>query len=178
MSVSSVPACEPGQVVHSRLRWFLSLALMSALLNSSVPTPALSPLPGGAGSGAISASASSMAAMRGRAHRLVRGGQPGRTRGGSAHPDPACPGGGRGGALLFSLADSFWTLCWRGSWPGLARAPDRRRQCGAAAFWPQGWGKRAALSATLSFTAGLALGPVFSGLALQQDLYPTTLPFC
>ena len=55
--------------------------------------------------------------------------------------------------------------------------PDRRRQCGAAAFWPQGWGKRAALSATLSFTAGLALGPVFSGLALQQDLYPTTLPF-
>ena len=39
MSVSSVPACEPGQVVHPRLRWFLSLALMSALLNSSVPTP-------------------------------------------------------------------------------------------------------------------------------------------
>lgn len=39
MSVSSVPACEQGQVVHSRLRWFLSLALMSALLNSSVPTP-------------------------------------------------------------------------------------------------------------------------------------------
>ncbi|MDH1506961.1 MFS transporter [Aeromonas caviae] len=29
----------------------------------------------------------------------------------------------------------------------------------------------------MSFTAGLALGPVFSGLALQQDLYPTTLPF-
>jgi hypothetical protein len=38
MSVSSVPACEPGQVVHPRLRWFL-LALMSAPLNSSVPTP-------------------------------------------------------------------------------------------------------------------------------------------
>ena len=44
-------------------------------------------------------------------------------------------------------------------------------------FGPRDGGKRAALSATLSFTAGLALGPVFSGLALQQDLYPTTLPF-
>ncbi len=83
-----------------------------------------------------------------------------------------------GGALLFSLADSFWALLLArllagigtGSLTGAANVALLR-------FGPRDGGKRAALSATLSFTAGLALGPVFSGLALQQDLYPTTLPF-
>ena len=31
--------------------------------------------------------------------------------------------------------------------------------------------------ATLSFTTGLALGPIFSGIALQTGFHPTTLPF-
>ncbi|MEW7000691.1 hypothetical protein M5585_11655 [Serratia ureilytica] len=44
-------------------------------------------------------------------------------------------------------------------------------------FGPQDGGKNAALIATLSFTTGLALGPIFSGIALQTGFHPTTLPF-
>lgn len=42
---------------------------------------------------------------------------------------------------------------------------------------PRGDQQRAAVIGTLSFTAGGALGPVLSGLALQWDLWPTVLPF-
>ncbi|WP_323922764.1 MFS transporter [Aeromonas caviae] len=178
MSVSSVPACEPGQVVHPRLRWFLSLALMSALLNSSVPTPlyphyqaalalsdlGLSLIYGGYAGGVLIAlfGVGNLAGRVADLRTLIL---------------PALVAVG-GGALLFSLADSFWTLLLArllagigtGSLTGAANVALLR-------FGPRDGGKRAALSATLSFTAGLALGPVFSGLALQQDLYPTTLPF-
>ncbi len=178
MSVSSVPACEPGQVVHPRLRWFLSLALMSALLNSSVPTPlyphyqaalalsdlGLSLIYGGYAGGVLIAlfGVGNLAGRVADLRTLIL---------------PALVAVG-GGALLFSLADSFWALLLArllagigtGSLTGAANVALLR-------FGPRDGGKRAALSATLSFTAGLALGPVFSGLALQQDLYPTTLPF-
>ncbi|MEA9435859.1 MFS transporter, partial [Aeromonas caviae] len=178
MSVSSVPACEPGQVVHPRLRWFLSLALMSALLNSSVPTPlyphyqaalalsdlGLSLIYGGYAGGVLIAlfGVGNLAGRVADLRTLIL---------------PALVAVG-GGALLFFLADSFWALLLArllagigtGSLTGAANVALLR-------FGPRDGGKRAALSATLSFTAGLALGPVFSGLALQQDLYPTTLPF-
>lgn len=178
MSVSSVPVCEPGQVVHPRLRWFLSLALMSALLNSSVPTPlyphyqaalalsdlGLSLIYGGYAGGVLIAlfGVGNLAGRVADLRTLIL---------------PALVAVG-GGALLFSLADSFWALLLArllagigtGSLTGAANVALLR-------FGPRDGGKRAALSATLSFTAGLALGPVFSGLALQLDLYPTTLPF-
>ncbi|MEQ6219642.1 hypothetical protein ABMB44_13145 [Levilactobacillus brevis] len=44
-------------------------------------------------------------------------------------------------------------------------------------FGPQDGGKNAALIATLSFTTGLALGPIFSGVALQTGFHTTSLPF-
>ena len=110
MSVSSVPACEPGQVVHPRLRWFLSLALMSALLNSSVPTPlyphyqaalalsdlGLSLIYGGYAGGVLIAlfGVGNLAGRVADLRTLIL---------------PALVAVG-GGALLFSLADSFWAL--------------------------------------------------------------------
>lgn len=103
--------------------------------------PALSPLPGGAGSERSRPQPHLWRLCGGRAHRLVRGGQPGGTRGGSAHPDPACPSGGRGrGPALLpgrQLLGPFVGAAAGRDWHG---QPDRRRQCGAAAFWPQGWG--------------------------------------
>lgn len=44
-------------------------------------------------------------------------------------------------------------------------------------FGPKDGGKNAALIATLSFTTGLALGPIFSGVALQTGFYTTSMPF-
>ncbi|WP_409241617.1 MFS transporter, partial [Aeromonas media] len=180
MSSPCAPTAAHGSEVdvRPRLLWFLALALMSALLNSSVPTPlyphyqaalalsdlGLSLIYGGYAGGVLIAlfGVGNLAGRVADLRILIL---------------PALLAVA-GGALLFSLADSFWSLLLArvlagigtGSLTGAANVALLR-------FGPQDGGKRAALSATLSFTAGLALGPVFSGLALQLDCYPTTLPF-
>ncbi|MDX7922190.1 MFS transporter [Aeromonas media] len=180
MSSPCAPTAAHGSEVdvRPRLLGFLALALMSALLNSSVPTPlyphyqaalalsdlGLSLIYGGYAGGVLIAlfGVGNLAGRVADLRILIL---------------PALLAVG-GGALLFSLADSFWSLLLgrvlagigTGSLTGAANVALLR-------FGPQDGGKRAALSATLSFTAGLALGPVFSGLALQLDCYPTTLPF-
>ena len=126
--------------VRPRLLWFLALALMSALLNSSVPTPlyphyqaalalsdlGLSLIYGGYAGGVLIA----LFGVGNLAGRV----------GGSAHPDTARPAGGRGGGPAL-LPGGQLLVAAAGAGPGRDRhwGPDRRRQCGAAALWPQGW---------------------------------------
>ena len=82
------------------------------------------------------------------------------------------------GALLFSLADSFACLFMARLLAGLGTgALTGAANIALLRFGPKDGGKAAALIATLSFTTGLALGPVFSGVAIQTDFYSQTLPF-
>ncbi|WP_429092599.1 MFS transporter [Aeromonas rivipollensis] len=164
--------------VRPRLLWFLALALMSALLNSSVPTPlyphyqaalalsdlGLSLIYGGYAGGVLIAlfGVGNLAGRVADLRTLIL---------------PALLAVA-GGALLFSLADSFWSLLLARVLAGIGTgALTGAANVALLRFGPKDGGKRAALSATLSFTAGLALGPVFSGLALQLDFYPTRVPF-
>uniref|UniRef100_UPI0021A99176 MFS transporter n=1 Tax=Aeromonas dhakensis TaxID=196024 RepID=UPI0021A99176 len=163
---------------HRAILLFLPLALMSALLNSSVPTPlyphyqqalALSDvsltLIYGGYAGGVLISLFGVGNLAGRVSDL------------RAMILPALLAV-LGGALLFSLADSFWSLLLARVLAGIGTgALTGAANVALLRFGPRDGGKRAALSATLSFTAGLALGPVFSGLALQLEFYPTQLPF-
>ncbi|WP_262113740.1 MFS transporter [Aeromonas sp. Marseille-Q5825] len=180
MSSPCAPTAAHGSEVdvRPRLLWFLALALMSALLNSSVPTPlyphyqaalalsdlGLSLIYGGYAGGVLIAlfGVGNLAGRVGDLRTLIL---------------PALLAVA-GGALLFSLADSFWSLLLARVLAGIGTgALTGAANVALLRFGPKDGGKRAALSATLSFTAGLVLGPVFSGLALQLDFYPTTLPF-
>ena len=163
---------------HRAILLFLPLALMSALLNSSVPTPlyphyqqalALSDvsltLIYGGYAGGVLISLFGVGNLAGRVSDL------------RAMILPALLAV-LGGALLFSLADSFWSLLLARVLAGIGTgALTGAANVALLRFGPRDGGKQAALSATLSFTAGLALGPVFSGLALQLEFYPTQLPF-
>jgi MFS family permease len=170
---SPLSGARPGAIL-----WFLPLALMSALLNSSVPTPlyphyqqvlALSDvsltLIYGGYAGGVLISLFGVGNLAGRLADL------------RALILPALLAV-LGGALLFALADSFWSLLLARVLAGIGTgALTGAANVALLRFGPRDGGKRAALSATLSFTAGLALGPVFSGLALQLDFYPTHFPF-
>lgn len=82
------------------------------------------------------------------------------------------------GAAVFAFADSsLWLFIARvisgvgtGALTGAANVSLVR-------YGPNDSGKIAALIATLSFTIGLALGPIISSLSLQLDFYPTVFPF-
>ena len=82
------------------------------------------------------------------------------------------------GSAVFAFADSFvWLFTARviagigtGALTGAANVSLVR-------YGPNDNGKIAALIATLSFTTGLALGPVVSGFSLQLNCYPTVSPF-
>jgi MFS family permease len=176
-SLSTARPCE-AQASHGAILLFLPLALMSALLNSSVPTPlyphyqqvlalsdvSLTLIYGGYAAGVL-ISLFGVGNLAGRVADL------------RAMILPALLAVA-GGALLFSLADSFWSLLLARVLAGIGTgALTGAANVALLRFGPRDGGKRAALSATLSFTAGLALGPVFSGLALQLDFYPTQLPF-
>ncbi len=170
---SPLSGARPGVIL-----WFLPLALMSALLNSSVPTPlyphyqqvlalsdvSLTLIYGGYAAGVL-ISLFGVGNLAGRLADL------------RALILPALLAI-VGGALLFALADSFWSLLLARVLAGIGTgALTGAANVALLRFGPRDGGKRAALSATLSFTAGLALGPVFSGLALQLDFYPTHFPF-
>lgn len=177
---SSLCAAAPAAAAtsHRAILLFLPLALMSALLNSSVPTPlyphyqqvlALSDvsltLIYGGYAGGVLISLFGVGNLAGRVSDL------------RAMILPALLAV-LGGALLFALADSFWSLLLARVLAGIGTgALTGAANVALLRFGPRDGGKRAALSATLSFTAGLALGPVFSGLALQLEFYPTQLPF-
>lgn len=82
------------------------------------------------------------------------------------------------GALLFARADTFAMMLMARLLAGVGTgALTGAANIALVRFGPRDGGKNAALIATLSFTTGLALGPIFSGIALQTGFHPTTLPF-
>lgn len=82
------------------------------------------------------------------------------------------------GALLFALADSFSLMLMARLLAGVGTgALTGAANIALVRFGPADGGKQAALIATLSFTAGLALGPIFSGIALQTGFHTTSMPF-
>lgn len=157
---------------------FLALALMSALLNSSAPTPlyplyqqqlALSSVSltvvYGAyaagvlialfGVGNLSGKVKDLRSMIVSALLVVLS-----------------------GALLFARADTFAMMLMARLLAGVGTgALTGAANIALVRFGSRDGGKNAALIATLSFTTGLALGPIFSGIALQTGFHPTTLPF-
>ncbi|CNH79211.1 Major Facilitator Superfamily [Yersinia pekkanenii] len=83
-----------------------------------------------------------------------------------------------GGALLFAIAGSFSLMFMARLLAGIGTgALTGAANLALIRFCPPDGGKRAALIATLSFTVGLALGPVFSSLSLQANFHPTVVPF-
>lgn len=151
---------------------FLALALMSALLNSSAPTP-LYPLY----QQQLALSSVSLTVVYGAyaAGVLIAlfgvGNLAGKVKDLRSMIVPALLVV-LSGALLFARADTFAMMLMArlGALTGAANIALVR-------FGPRDGGKNAALIATLSFTTGLALGPIFSGIALQTGFHPTTLPF-
>lgn len=157
---------------------FLALALMSALLNSSAPTP-LYPLYQqqlaltsvsltliyGAYAAGVLISLFAVGNLAGKVKDL-------RSMIVSALLVVLL------GALLFALADSFSLLLMARLLAGVGTgALTGAANIALVRFGPADGGKQAALIATLSFTAGLALGPIFSGIALQTGFHTTSMPF-
>lgn len=157
---------------------FLAMALMAALLNSSAPTPlyplyqhelgltsvSLTIIYGAYAAGVLIAlfSVGNLAGKVADLRRLML---------------PALAAV-FGGALLFSVADSFSCLFIARLLAGVGTgALTGAANLSLVRYGPQDGGKVAALIATLSFTTGLAVGPVFSGIALQTGFHTTTLPF-
>lgn len=163
----------PGAIVL-----FLALALMSALLNSSAPTP-LYPLYQqqlaltsvnltliyGAYAAGVLISLFAVGNLAGKVKDL------------RSMIVPALLVVLLG-ALLFALADSFSLMLMARLLAGVGTgALTGAANIALVRFGPADGGKQAALIATLSFTAGLALGPVFSGIALQTGFHTTSMPF-
>lgn len=163
----------PGAIVL-----FLALALMSALLNSSAPTP-LYPLYQqqlaltsvnltliyGAYAAGVLISLFAVGNLAGKVKDL------------RSMIVPALLVVLLG-ALLFALADSFSLMLMARLLTGAGTgALTGAANIALVRFGPADGGKQAALIATLSFTAGLALGPVFSGIALQTGFHTTSMPF-
>ncbi|MFZ1874467.1 MAG: MFS transporter [Chania sp.] len=157
---------------------FLALALMSALLNSSAPTP-LYPLY----QHELALTSVSMTVIYGAyaAGVLISlfgvGNLAGKVKDLRSMIVPALLVV-LVGALLFALADSFLMLFIARLLAGIGTgALTGAANIALVRFGPKDGGKNAALIATLSFTTGLALGPIFSGVALQTGFYTTSLPF-
>ncbi|WP_337261758.1 MULTISPECIES: MFS transporter [unclassified Serratia (in: enterobacteria)] len=158
--------------------WFLALALMSALLNSSAPTP-LYPLY----QHELALTSVSLTVIYGAyaAGVLISlfgvGNLAGKVRDLRSMIVPALLVV-LVGALLFALADSFTMLFIARLLAGIGTgALTGAANIALVRFGPKDGGKNAALIATLSFTTGLALGPIFSGVALQTGFYTTSMPF-
>ncbi|KFD19119.1 MFS transporter [Tatumella ptyseos] len=82
------------------------------------------------------------------------------------------------GAMLFTIANSFMMLLSARFLAGVGTgALTGAANLSLVKFGPGNQGKSAALIATLSFTTGLALGPILSGIALQANFHPTSFPF-
>ncbi|WP_428555731.1 MFS transporter [Pseudomonas edaphica] len=82
------------------------------------------------------------------------------------------------GAWLCAECDSLWALCAARAISGLgAGIMTTAVNVTLVRFGPLDNGKLAATLATLAMILGLALGPVLSGIALQLNLYPASLPF-
>ncbi|TQI81382.1 MFS transporter [Serratia fonticola] len=157
---------------------FLALALMSALLNSSAPTP-LYPLY----QHELALSSVSLTVIYGAyaAGVLISlfgvGNLAGKVKDLRSMIVPALLVV-LAGALLFAMADSFFMMFMARLLAGVGTgALTGAANIALVRFGPQDGGKQAALIATLSFTAGLALGPIFSGVALQTGFYTTSMPF-
>ncbi|QHB32053.1 MFS transporter [Yersinia canariae] len=165
-------------VSYFSVLFFIALALTAALLNSSAPTP-LYPLYQqhlaltsvsltlvyGAYAAGVLISLFAVGNLAGRVADL------------RLMMLPAL-GAVLTGALLFAVADSFNLMFMARLLAGIGTgALTGASNLALIRFCPPDGGKRAALIATLSFTAGLALGPVFSSLSLQADFHPTVVPF-
>ncbi|BEO29239.1 MFS transporter [Serratia marcescens] len=157
---------------------FLALALMSALLNSSAPTP-LYPLY----QQQLALSSVSLTVVYGAyaAGVLIAlfgvGNLASKVKDLRSMIVPALLVV-LSGALLFARADTFAMMLMARLLAGVGTgALTGAANIALVRFGPRDGGKNAALIATLSFTTGLALGPIFSGIALQTGFHPTTLPF-
>ncbi|BEM78664.1 MFS transporter [Serratia marcescens] len=171
-------APQNAQASRRTILWFLALALMSALLNSSVPTP-LYPLY----QQQFALSSVSLTVVYGAyaAGVLIAlfgvGNLAGKVKDLRSTIVPALLVV-LSGALLFALADTFTMMLMARLLAGVGTgALTGAANIALVRFGPRDGGKNAALIATLSFTTGLALGPIFSGIALQTGFHPTTLPF-
>lgn len=156
----------------------LTLALMVALMNSSVPTPLypiykehlqlsavdLTYIFGVYGAGVL-LSLSTVAGIAGRMNNLRY----------LLIPAASLVFLGAG---LFAHADSLWQLCFARLVSGIgAGAMTCGINCALVRYGPTDNGKLAALFATLAMVMGLALGPIISSAVLQWDLRPLATPF-
>ncbi|MCC7585628.1 MFS transporter [Serratia sp. Lou2A] len=175
---SQIAAPQNAQASHRAILWFLALALMSALLNSSAPTP-LYPLY----QQQFALSSVSLTVVYGAyaAGVLISlfgvGNLVGKVKDLRSMIVPALLVV-LSGALLFARADTFVMMLMARLLAGVGTgALTGAANIALVRYGPRDGGKNAALIATLSFTTGLALGPIFSGIALQTGFHPTTLPF-
>ncbi|KQN42932.1 MFS transporter [Rouxiella silvae] len=168
----------PARTSHFAILLFLALALMAALLNSSAPTPLYPLYQHELGLTAVSLTIIYGAYAAGVLISLFGvGNMAGKVQDLRSMIVPAlfmvfC------GALLFAKADSFTLLLIARLLAGIGTgALTGAANIALVRFGPKDSGKVAALIATLSFTSGLALGPIFSGIALQTGFHTTSLPF-
>lgn len=157
---------------------FIALALVAALLNSSAPTPLYPLYQLQLGLTAVSLTVIYGAYAAGVLIALFSvGNLAGKVADLRSLMMPALLAV-FAGALLFSLADSFACLFMARLLAGVGTgALTGAANIALVRFGPKDGGKVAALLATLSFTTGLALGPVFSGVAIQTGFHSQTLPF-
>ncbi|CVA98907.1 MFS transporter [Serratia sarumanii] len=177
-TASQIAAPQNAQASRRTILLFLALALMSALLNSSAPTP-LYPLY----QQQFALSSVSLTVVYGAyaAGVLIAlfgvGNLAGKVKDLRSMIVPALLVV-LSGALLFARADTFVMMLMARLLAGVGTgALTGAANIALVRFGPRDGGKNAALIATLSFTTGLALGPIFSGIALQTGFHPTTLPF-
>ena len=177
-TASQIAAPQNVQASRRTILLFLALALMSALLNSSAPTP-LYPLY----QQQLALSSVSLTVVYGAyaAGVLIAlfgvGNLAGKVKDLRSMIVPALLVV-LSGALLFARADTFAMMLMARLLAGVGTgALTGAANIALVRFGPRDGGKNAALIATLSFTTGLALGPIFSGIALQTGFHPTTLPF-
>ncbi|MFI8416865.1 MFS transporter [Serratia sp. NPDC078593] len=163
---------------HVAILLFLALALMSALLNSSAPTPLYPLYQHQLGLTSVSLTMIYGAYAAGVLISLFGvGNMAGKVNDLRSMIVPALLVV-LAGALLFSMADSFWMMFMARLLAGIGTgALTGAANIALVRFGPKDGGKNAALIATLSFTMGLALGPIFSGIALQTGFHTTSLPF-
>ncbi|RLM15437.1 MFS transporter [Gibbsiella quercinecans] len=163
---------------HFAVLLFLALALMAALLNSSAPSPLYPLYRRELGLSSVSLTVIYGAYAAGVLISLFGVGNfAGRVKDLRIMIVPALLAV-LGGALLFAMADSLVMMLMARLLAGIGTgALTGAANIALMRFGPQDGGKTAALIATLSFTAGLALGPIFSGIALQTGFYTTSLPF-
>lgn len=163
---------------HCAILLFLALALMSALLNSSAPTPLYPLYQHQLGLSSVSLTMIYGAYAAGVLISLFGvGNMAGKVKDLRGMIVPALLVV-LAGAWLFALADSFFMLLMARLLAGIGTgALTGAANIALVRFGPKDGGKSAALIATLSFTTGLALGPIFSGVALQTGFHATSTPF-